>query len=124
MKKKSLKNSKCKRYEAFMQKRFDGTATPEENRELDDHLCDCPHCFDELTSFASVRELLDGVVDQANEHSASYERVTKFALLPEQFSQENGRLTPTMKVRRKTVAEAYKDRIELLYEELEGEHAH
>ena len=80
--------------------------------------------YESLLEHYAVRELLDGEVGQADEHSASYERVTKFALLPEQFSQENGLLTPTMKIRRKTVAEAYKDRIELLYEELEGEHAH
>jgi long-chain acyl-CoA synthetase len=80
--------------------------------------------YESLLEHYAIRELLDGEVDRANEHSASYERVTKFTLLPEQFSQENGLLTPTMKVRRKIVAEAYKDRIELLYEELEGEHAH
>ncbi len=80
--------------------------------------------YESLLEHYAIRELLGGEVERANEHSASYERVTKFALLPEQFSQENGLLTPTMKIRRGRVAEVCHDRIELLYEELEGEHAH
>jgi len=80
--------------------------------------------YESLLEHYAVRVLLNGEVARANEHSASYERVTKFALLPEQFSQENGMLTPTMKVRRGRVVDIYRDRIELLYEELEGEHAH
>ncbi len=80
--------------------------------------------YESLLEHYAIRKLMSCEVERANEHSASYERVTKFALLSDQFSQENGLLTPTMKIRRKAVAETYRDRIELLYEELEGKDAH
>lgn len=44
-----------------------------------------------------------------------YEKVRKVVILPEDFSQENGLLTPTLKVRRRRVAERYRDDIEKTY---------
>ncbi len=80
--------------------------------------------YESLLEHYTVRELLKSEVERANALAASYERVTVFALLRDQFSQENGMLTPTLKIRRERVAETYRDRIEALYEELEGKDAH
>jgi long-chain acyl-CoA synthetase len=44
-----------------------------------------------------------------------YERVVKFTLLTEPFSIENSAMTSTLKLRRKVIAELYKDEIELMY---------
>jgi long-chain acyl-CoA synthetase len=54
-------------------------------------------------------------VDEKNSQLQSYAKIKKFALLPEDFTQENGQLTPTLKVKRKVVAEKYQDRLEALY---------
>jgi len=54
----SKRNSGCRKYEELIQKRLDGVITPGENAELDEHLADCPHCFEELTSFAAVQDML------------------------------------------------------------------
>ena len=40
----------------------------------------------------------------------------RFALLLEPFGQENGELTPTLKVRRRVVEDHYRDLIEELYQ--------
>ena len=39
----------------------------------------------------------------------------KFAVLPNELSIDGGELTPTMKLKRKVIAEKYKDVIEKLY---------
>jgi long-chain acyl-CoA synthetase len=62
---------------------------------------------------AIYQELVDGV----NRDLAQYERIKRLALLPREFTIAGGELTPTMKVRRRTVEELWKDVIEALYEE-------
>ena len=42
-------------------------------------------------------------IDAVNRTTAPYEAVKRFALVTEGFTQENGMLTPTLKVRRKAV---------------------
>ncbi len=54
-------------------------------------------------------------LSEKNKHLATYEQIKYFALLPKEFSQDSGELTPTLKVRRRFVAEKYKDIIEELY---------
>jgi long-chain acyl-CoA synthetase len=48
---------------------------------------------------------------------ASYEMPKKILLLEKDFTIEDGELTPTLKVKRRVVAEKYRDRIDALYEE-------
>jgi long-chain acyl-CoA synthetase len=62
---------------------------------------------------AVYQELVDGV----NRDLAQFERIKRLALLPREFTIAGGELTPTMKVRRKTVEEMWKDVIEGLYAE-------
>ncbi|MFC1703094.1 AMP-dependent synthetase/ligase [Patescibacteria group bacterium] len=44
-----------------------------------------------------------------------YERARKVALIKEDFTQENGLLTPTLKLKRREVIELYRETIEALY---------
>jgi len=48
---------------------------------------------------------------------AKYERIKKVALLENEFTQEGGELTPTLKVKRRVIDEKYRDVIEQLYRE-------
>ena len=45
------------------------------------------------------------------------EKVKRFTLLPEDFTQEAGELTPTQKIKRKTINEKYQAQIEAMYNE-------
>jgi long-chain acyl-CoA synthetase len=79
--------------------------------------------YDALLEHGAVRELMGGEIKKANADAASYERVAAFELLAEPFSEEKGTLTPTLKIRRRRVAETCTDRIEALYDKLEGKRA-
>jgi long-chain acyl-CoA synthetase len=56
-------------------------------------------------------------VDQANESLAKIEQVKKFKLLDRELSQDEGELTPTMKVKREQVFENFQEEIDALYDE-------
>ncbi len=45
----------------------------------------------------------------------SYAKIKKFAILPEDFTVDNGLLTPTLKVKRKIITEAHQELLDSLY---------
>ncbi|MBC7921981.1 MAG: long-chain fatty acid--CoA ligase [Ferruginibacter sp.] len=54
-------------------------------------------------------------LNSLNEHFAQYERVKRFALLPNLWGVEGGELTPTLKLKRKIIYAKYKDQIDQMY---------
>ena len=64
---------------------------------------------------AEVRELVQGIVDGVNARRASYEQIKRFVVLPRDFSQEEGEVTPTLKLRRRQIQEHFAPDIEALY---------
>ncbi|MDQ7819326.1 MAG: AMP-binding protein [Armatimonadota bacterium] len=73
--------------------------------------------FADLTRSPEVRRLIAAEVDAVNRTLSSPEQVRRFALLPKRLYQEDGEVTPTMKVKRKTIMEKYADVIAGLYAE-------
>ena len=61
----------------------------------------------EASSNAAVRAEVQKWVDQANEGVSRAESVRKFIILPEEFTQENGLMTASMKVIRPKVIKRY-----------------
>ncbi|MCJ7755936.1 MAG: AMP-binding protein, partial [Thermoanaerobaculales bacterium] len=55
------------------------------------------------------------VVEEVNARLARFEQIKEFRVLPRAFTVDGGELTPTMKVKRRVVAEAYADLIEAMY---------
>jgi long-chain acyl-CoA synthetase len=60
-------------------------------------------------------ELVQEIVDEVNRDRVRVEQIKRFAILPRDFSQEAGELTPTLKLRRKVAEEHFADEIEQLY---------
>ena len=63
--------------------------------------------MEEASSNAAVRAEVQKWVDQANEGVSRAESVRKFIILPEEFTQENGLMTASMKVIRPKVIQRY-----------------
>ncbi|HSN55380.1 MAG TPA: AMP-binding protein, partial [Candidatus Sulfomarinibacteraceae bacterium] len=70
----------------------------------------------ELLADARVNDLVRGIIDDRNRELASFETIKDFRLL-EEFSIENGLLTPTLKVKRNVAMERYADLIDGMYTE-------
>jgi long-chain acyl-CoA synthetase len=64
-----------------------------------------------------VKALYEGIVGEINRNLARYETLKKVLLVPDEFTAEDGTLTPTLKLRRKTIEERYRKQIDDLYEE-------
>jgi long-chain acyl-CoA synthetase len=69
----------------------------------------------ELAKNEQVRKLVKQYIDELNAREPSYSSIKKFEILPQDFSQETGELTPTLKVKRKFTAEKYKELIDAFY---------
>jgi len=54
-------------------------------------------------------------LEDLNKSLSSVEKVKKFKLIKEEFTIENGMLTPTLKLKRKKILEKYKEDLEKLY---------
>jgi len=87
----------------------------------------------ELSRFAQAQGILDGdyaqlvrhptvvrrvgqIVEAKNAEVQSHARVKKFALVPAEFTEAAGEMTPTQKVKRRVVAVRYAALLESLYE--------
>jgi long-chain acyl-CoA synthetase len=69
----------------------------------------------QLSANPDVKASIMAHVDQINQNFARVEQVKKIAILPEDLSQENGELTPTLKVKRAVVTTKRENEIEQLY---------
>jgi long-chain acyl-CoA synthetase len=68
-----------------------------------------------LTQTPEIKQLIQKEVDGVNKTLANVEQIKKFTILPKKLYEEDGEVTPTMKVKRKFVNEAFKDIIEKMY---------
>ncbi|HET6304309.1 MAG TPA: AMP-binding protein, partial [Myxococcota bacterium] len=71
--------------------------------------------LEELSRDAAVRAEVQAGVDRANERLSRVEQVKRFTILPSDWLPGGDELTPTMKLKRKPIAEKYKALIEKMY---------
>lgn len=57
----------------------------------------------------AVQKLYRAEIDRLTPHLADYEKIKRFKMIAKPFSIETGEITPTLKVKRKFVAEKYAD---------------
>ncbi len=78
---------------------------------------------DALPTHPDVIRRIDAAIDGANGRLARFEQIKRHTILPSDFSIEEGTLTPTMKIKRRIVADMYSDVIEALYADANAAHA-
>jgi long-chain acyl-CoA synthetase len=74
----------------------------------------------ELIAHAKVLSLYEGLIEGTNEKLARFEKLKRVILVPDEFTPDNGALTPTMKLRRRIVEDRYRTQIDELYAEVEA----
>ena len=83
--------------------------------------------FDSLRAMVKDRRIVDFIGQRIDERQAvlpHHERVKKFTLLHERFSQASGELTPTLKNIRAAIAKKYAAVIESMYASTHHHHEH
>jgi long-subunit acyl-CoA synthetase (AMP-forming) len=71
--------------------------------------------LDELAAEEELIAAIQAGIDEANAKMARVEQIKKFTVLPTDWTPGGDELTPTMKLKRKPIAEKYTDEIEALY---------
>jgi long-chain acyl-CoA synthetase len=75
-----------------------------------------PTDMETLAGSAEVRELVQEIVDGVNAERSRYEQVKRFTILPRDFTMDADELTPTLKLKRRVVAQHFGAELVGLYE--------
>ena len=62
-----------------------------------------------------VQALVQQAVDEVNRELSRFEQIKRFAIVPREFTAEEGEVTPTLKLKRRVIEERFADEIESLY---------
>jgi len=74
------------------------------------------HSLEELLQSLEIRQLFRERIDYATQGLAEYEKIAKFILITDEFSQKKDELTPTLKLRRHVIAEHYQPEIKKMFD--------
>lgn len=71
--------------------------------------------YKDLTQSPEIFKLIDKEVNNVNSGLSRVEQIKKFTIIPKKLYEEDGEVTPTMKVKRKFINEHFTDLIEAMY---------
>src|SRR5579863_8708131 len=74
----------------------------------------------ELVAHPKVQALYEQIIEGTNQSLARFEKLKRVLLVADEFSSENGALTPTMKLRRRVIEDRYRRQIDELYAQAEA----
>ncbi len=69
----------------------------------------------DLTNDPALREQVQSAINEANKAVSNAEAIKKFVILPEDWTEAGGQITPSLKVKRNVVAAEYADEITELF---------
>jgi long-chain acyl-CoA synthetase len=72
-----------------------------------------------LVANARVQALYEGIIEELNQNLARFEKLKRVLVVSEEFSETNGTLTHTFKVRRRGIEARYRALIDEMYEKAE-----
>ncbi|MDO4540175.1 MAG: long-chain fatty acid--CoA ligase [Syntrophomonadaceae bacterium] len=81
----------------------------------------CSTVGDDFINHSSLRKRIAKEVEHNNHKLESHERIREYEILKTRFSEENGQLTPTQKVKKRVIIQEYADVIEGIYAQTEIE---
>jgi long-chain acyl-CoA synthetase len=81
-----------------------------------------PMEYDALLKSDEIRSLINEAIKTLNKKLAQYEQIKGFVLIRDDFTTENGMMTPTLKLKRKGVAGKYMGILEETLKRLEEQH--
>lgn len=82
---------------------------------LERHHMDKNSSLEELAHNETVRETIQKVIDKANTSVSRAEAIKSFRIVPADFTEETGHLTPSLKIKRAAVLKDYNELIEEIY---------
>ncbi|MCX5863223.1 MAG: AMP-binding protein [Deltaproteobacteria bacterium] len=71
--------------------------------------------YESLTKTPEIIELIDNELQEVNKTLSHVESIKKFTIVPKKLYEEDGEVTPTMKVKRKYINEKFGDLIKAMY---------
>ena len=71
--------------------------------------------YKDLTQTEAIHALIASEVQKVNESLARVESLRKFTIIPKKLYEEDGEVTPTMKVKRNYINKTFKDLIDAMY---------
>ncbi|MFZ0761626.1 MAG: long-chain fatty acid--CoA ligase [Candidatus Sulfotelmatobacter sp.] len=74
----------------------------------------------ELVANAKVHALYEAIVEVVNQSLARFEKLKRVLLVSDEFTADNGALTPTMKLRRRVIEDRYRAQIDEVYTQAEA----
>jgi long-chain acyl-CoA synthetase len=74
----------------------------------------------ELVADPKIQALYEGFVEDVNQNLARFEKLKRVLLLPDEFTADNGALTPTLKLRRRIIEDRYRKQIDEVYAQAEA----
>lgn len=72
--------------------------------------------YEQIVADEKTREAVQFFVDRANASLERWETVKKFTILPQEFSVDEGQVTPSMKIRRSAISKSFADEIDGMYD--------
>ena len=74
----------------------------------------------ELIANPKVQSLYEDIIEGINQNLARFEKLKRVMLVPDEFTIENGAMTPTLKLRRRVIEDRYRRQIDELYAQAEA----
>ena len=99
-------------------RQFPGALVVPSFDNIEDYFSSSVHRFSsrkELLEHPETYKLIENEINRLSVDLSNYEKIKKFVLLDEEFTEENGILTPTLKVKRDIVEKQFAKEIENMY---------
>lgn len=77
---------------------------------------------EDLAKLPKVQELIEKEISETNAELPNFEKIKGFFIAPNDFTVENGHITPSLKLKKKVILKTYEEEVEKLYHDLDQKH--